>query len=160
MAKTVTNFSRMAFKKFSLVLLTLFAVLFSLSSFSQSVKQKEFFNSGLSKAKAGQLDAAIADFSESIKAAERDFPEKLVGDNPVPGNETKLLSQTYYYRAVALAAIGKKEDAVNDLDKAVKFDINFIEAYVLRGKTTNDIGDYKRASDNLKVAANLFPNNF
>ncbi|MCG3167628.1 MAG: hypothetical protein POELPBGB_03422 [Bacteroidia bacterium] len=160
MVKTTKDFGKIAGKLSCLILLQVSALLFSLNVFAQSTKQKEFFNSGLTKAKSGQLDAAIVDFSESIKATERDFPEKLVGDNPPPGNETKLLSQTYYYRAVALAATGKKLDAINDLDKAVKFDINFTEAYVLRGKTTNDIGDYKRASDNLKVAANLFPNNF
>jgi tetratricopeptide (TPR) repeat protein len=144
-------------KNFTLISLIL---LCNFNLLAQSVKQKEFFNSGLTKAKAGQLEGAIADFTESIKAAESDFPEKLVGDNPVPDNETKLLSQTYYYRAVAYAAIGKKENAVNDLDKAIKYDINFVDAYVLRGKTCNDIGEYKRSDDNLKVASTLFPNNF
>lgn len=158
--KTVTVIMNNGGEKLKIFSFSLFILLFSFNVFAQSVKQKEFFNSGLTKAKAGQLDAAIADFTESIKAAERDSPEKLVGDNPVPGNETKLLSQTYYYRAVGLAATGKKEDAVNDLDKAVKYDLNFIDAYVLRGKTCNDLGEYKRSNDNLKVASTLFPNNF
>ena len=94
MSNTIIKFRKKVTMKFSLILLPLFAFLFSVNAFAQSTKQKEFFNSGLTKAKAGQLDGAIVDFSESIKAAEREFPEKLVGDNPPPGNETKLLSQT------------------------------------------------------------------
>lgn len=158
--KTVKDLAEQPGRKKSAMLLTLFILFSTLGALAQSVKQKEFFNTGLTKAKAGQLDGAIADFTESIKAAERDFPEKLVGDKPVPDNDTKLLSQTYYYRAVAFAATGKRNEAVDDLDRAVKYDINFVEAYVLRGKTCNDIGEYKRAGDNLKVASNLFPNNF
>jgi tetratricopeptide (TPR) repeat protein len=158
--KTVTLLVNKIGKNSLMFLVAIFILFSSLNLFAQSVKQKEFFNSGLTKAKAGQLDGAIADFTESIKAAETDSPEKLVGDKPVLTNETKLLSQTYYYRGVALAATGKKEDAVNDLDKAIKYDLNFIDAYVLRGKTCNDIGDYKRANDNLKVASTLFPSNF
>lgn len=94
--------------------------------------------SGLEKAKNGDLKGAIVDFTAALKA------------------DPKLAS-AYFYRAKALIELGNQKEALPDLDSALRYRPNQSLFYYYRGKIYSDQGNYERAIAEFNQALNFLP---
>ncbi|WP_048323822.1 tetratricopeptide repeat protein, partial [Crocosphaera watsonii] len=61
-------------------------------------------------------------------------------------------------RGVSYNELGNYNRAIEDLNKAIRLDINFAKAYNNRGFSYDKLGNYKKAIENYKEAIRLDPN--
>ena len=73
--------------------------------FSRRAKSLSVFRGGLSKAKAGDFQGAILEYSKVIDA---------------PSNPPDLVAMAMYNRALAYSAIGNEERAAEDLKRVLR----------------------------------------
>ena len=64
--------------------------------------------------------------------------------------------QAYYNRGNARSALGDKQGAIEDYDRAISINPNYADAYNNRGVVRSDIGDKQGAIEDFQKAANLY----
>ena len=67
------------------------------------------------------------------------------------------LSGYYYSRGLKKNKLGKNESALSDLDKAIKLNSNYFDAYCLRGIIKDKLGMYKEAKSDVDKLIQLNP---
>ncbi|GAB1540048.1 hypothetical protein NUACC21_27170 [Scytonema sp. NUACC21] len=103
----------------------------------------EMLNQGLEKSNAGDLQGALADYTQSIRLNPR-------------------YSLAYYNRAITHYDLGNKEAALADYNKAIQVNQNWgkgglVDAYINRGQLRDEIGDYKGALADYNQAIRINP---
>ena len=86
------------------IVMSLFFITISISSFAQKEKDFQAYEEGLAKFKSGDYSAVVSGFTAII-------------DNP--SHNKKLDEDLYFYRGQANYQIGEYKDALNDLDQAL-----------------------------------------
>jgi|GEM_PF-494394 len=104
----------------------------------------EYFYRGLARSYQGDLDGAIADFSQAIK---------LVG----AAGDKQRQAIAYNNRGEAWRRKGKHDKAIADFTKAIELKPDFAEAYYNRGNAWDDKGEYDRAIEDFTKAIELNP---
>jgi tetratricopeptide (TPR) repeat protein len=94
-------------------------------------KAQEFFDSGTKKLKEGDKNGAIEDFNQSITLYKM----------PI----------TYLKRGYAEMMLENYDNAINDMNEAIKMNPGFEKAYYLRGVCRFEMSDYKAAEEDMKV---------
>lgn len=117
-------------------LMTFFLAVFT-SVYSQDAQT--FYQQGLEKAKAGQLEEAITFFDKSIA---------LKADEYV----------VWYNRGIAKSMLNKFEEALPDFEQAVKLNPVLKNGYLNRGTTKKYLTDYEGAIADYSYAIQLEPN--
>lgn len=106
----------------------------------KDLSEQGYYESGMEKAKLGDYNGAIDEFTEVIKIN--------------PNN-----ARAYYNRGLAKSHKKNFKEAVDDLSKAIIIDLTFVDAWVIRGIIlSEDIEDYKGAIKDFSVAIKLNPN--
>jgi tetratricopeptide (TPR) repeat protein len=95
---------------------------------------------GICYAGLGDLDKALADFTQGIRLA--------------PNNVS-----IYNYRSIAYSKKKDYDRAIADCNKAIKIDQNYFLGYANLGSYYSTIDDYDRSIENCKKAIKLEPNN-
>lgn len=101
-------------------------------------REAAFYNLGRLEMRQRSWESAIGYFKEALRIR-------------------KDASDTYYYIASCLEAIGQKDDAKANLSIALQFDPNFSQAHYLLGKLFLAEGDKVRASAEIGAALRLSP---
>jgi tetratricopeptide (TPR) repeat protein len=99
------------------------------AAYAQSAQ--DWFDSGLDKAKSGNLKGAIADWTKAIEI------------NPM--NEL-----AYYNRGKAKKLLDDYEGAISDYTKAIELNPDFYQVYTNRGIVLEIVGDLKGACKDWK----------
>jgi tetratricopeptide (TPR) repeat protein len=97
-----------------------------------------YLHRGIAYQCKGNLDSAIADFSEAINL------------NPTSAD-------AYFHRGTAFLAKGAYDRAIADLDQAIGLDPKDPEAYNARGEAYRDKGDSDRALADFDLALEIDP---
>jgi tetratricopeptide (TPR) repeat protein len=105
------------------------------------VRAQGYNRSGREKMQKGDLDGAIEDFTEAIKA----IPKEIGG----------ALAGLYVNRSQALAKKGDLEAALADINKAIKIQPNNIYAYQNRADLRRNKGDLDGAIEDYNKAIKL-----
>jgi len=90
-----------------------------------------YLESGISKAKANDLEAALEDLNNAIRMD----PE---------------LAEAYCYRGIVMSVSGNRPKAISDFDKAISIRPDYADAYSYRALTKQDSGDMKGAEADRK----------
>ena len=96
----------------------------------------DLLNSGLDKAKSGNLKGAIADWTKAIEI----YPKYALA---------------YYNRGLARRKLGDLKGAIADYTKAIELNPKFYQAYTNRGIALEIVGDLKDACRDWKKAVDL-----
>ncbi|MBW4615169.1 MAG: tetratricopeptide repeat protein [Desmonostoc vinosum HA7617-LM4] len=102
-------------------------------------KADDFYIQGGSKYDRGDLNGAVADFTNAIKINPKYF-------------------QAYNNRGVARSALGDKQGAITDFNQALKINPNYTYAYIGRGNVRDDLGEKQQAIADYTQALKLNPN--
>ena len=97
------------------------------------------FNRGNSHIELGNYQAAIEDYTETIKLDPND-------------------AATYNNRGHSQAELGNYQIAIEDYTKAIKLDPNYTEAYNNRGYSQDELGNHPAAIEDYTKAIKLDPN--
>jgi tetratricopeptide (TPR) repeat protein len=97
-----------------------------------------YYNRGLARHKSGDVDKAIADFSQAIR-----FDPKHVN--------------AYFARGVAWQSKGDFDRAIADFDQVVRFDPKHANAFSARGVAWQNKGDFNKAIADSDEAVRLDP---
>lgn len=95
-----------------------------------------FINRGIGHSDAGDLNQAIADYSEAIQL-----------DVQYPSG--------YYHRARALNDLAEYDRALEDIETAISLDPTDADGYNVRGMIFTETGRYQRAADDFLMAVKL-----
>jgi clan AA aspartic protease (TIGR02281 family) len=106
----------------------------------KNLSEKGYYESGIEKAKLGDYDGAIKDFTKAIEIN--------------PNNKN-----TYYNQALVKSKLKNSNGAIEDLSKAIILDLRYVEAWIMRGIFREDIKDYSGAIKDFTIALELKPNN-
>jgi tetratricopeptide (TPR) repeat protein len=98
----------------------------------------QYFYEGLARAKAGDLEQAIQDFTKVIEL------EPAAAD-------------AYYNRGLACAEMGDIRQAILDYTKAIQLDLNAADAFSNRGRAYAQLGDLEQAIRDFSQAIVLDP---
>ncbi len=98
---------------------------------------EDLFNQGWDKIKKGDLQGAIAAYTEAIRV------------NP-------KYALAYINRGVARAQLGDNKGAMEDYHQALRINPNHALAYYNRGITRSELGNKKGAITDLQQAADIF----
>ena len=90
-----------------------------------------FINRGIGHSDAGNLDQALADYTEAIRLDAR---------NP----------SGYYHRAQTLNDLAEFDRALDDIEKAISLDPTDADGYKVPGMIFIDTGRYQKAADDLR----------
>ena len=90
---------------------------------AQSESAVDWFDSGLEKAKRGDLQGAIADWTKAIEM----YPQ---------------YAYAYYNRGRARRELGDLQNAIADYTKAVEINPNYAWAFYNRGNIRDELKDY------------------
>ena len=138
------------------ILLPLLFVTIYISSFAQGGKYEAFMKTGQEKLDDKDYSGAYFDFNGalSVKLTEINKYLKIRKeyDNLSEFEKASLESaeiyaprndyaQPYYYRGLASAGLGKKEEAMQDFETAIYCDAKYAGPYYERGKLKYDKGD-------------------
>ena len=97
---------------------------------------KEYYEKGLEKAQAGELDEAIKLFSKSIELQPEDY-------------------YSWFNRGIAKNMQGQNEDALLDFDQTLKLAPNYKKGYLNRGIAKKRLTDYEGALCDYSYAIKL-----
>ena len=97
-----------------------------------------YYNRGLAYASRGDIDKALADFTQAIR------------NNPKFG-------PAYNNRGVANQLAGKHDDAMTDYSKAIELNPKDARAYHGRGTVYQSKGDFKKAIEDFSEAVRIDP---
>ena len=115
------------------------AMIDNLDSFiEKGIIALEYDNNGIAKAKAGDYEGAIKDFTSAIEL------------NP-------YYAGAYNDRGIAKRLSGDYEGAVEDLSKAIELNPDYFGAYCNRGFIKGSLGDYEGAIEDHTKAIELDP---
>ena len=133
-----------------------------------------YYTRGLAKRNLGRFDAADEDINKAVELDPHffvdfeNFFEKMLKDlnkaMALDSNITFGISSdlnnaaTYYNRGLEKCKLGRYEEAIKDLDKAIKLDPNYAEAYNDRGGAKAGLGRYEEAIKDLDKAIKLDSN--
>ena len=97
---------------------------------------EDWFESGLAKAKSGDIQGAIADYTKAIEI----YPS---------------YAWAYYTRGNAKLKLKDYQGSIADFTKAIQFQHNYYHAITNRGVAFNNLGDLKSACRDWKTAEAL-----
>ncbi|TET37951.1 MAG: tetratricopeptide repeat protein [Planctomycetota bacterium] len=152
-------------KRYVFSCMTIFLFVLALSAihiaFADEEKNAEYFYSqGLIKARAGDLDGAIKDFTKAIQLEpkhvnayfSRGVTRKMKGDpeGAIEDYDKALMldpknAKFICSRANARKATGDLDGAIADYDKSIRLDPKNLSAYLNRGNAKADKGDFRGA---------------
>jgi tetratricopeptide (TPR) repeat protein len=117
-------------------------VLLTLSGCGPSKEQQavDAYNRGLARYHKGELDEAIADYTEAIRLDPQ-------------------LAYAYYGRGNAYYKKGDFDKAIADYTETIRFNPKYAEAYLYRGIAYFDVDDYENAVADLTEVLRLDPTN-
>ena len=124
-----------------------FILLAATSAFAQSATKSvrldpkhavSYYKRGLIRFKSGDVEKAIADFSQAVK-----FDPKHLN--------------AYFARGIAFQAKGEWEKAISDFDQIIEFDPKNVNAFSARGVAWQHLGDLVKAIADCDEAIRLDP---
>lgn len=119
--------------------------------FFQDIKNMEEFRiRNKIKVLAGFMQAGTLDFLETCKEI-IEYSNKGLKINP---NSAFLL----YFRGRSKGDLREVEEGLKDLNKCIKINSDYAEAYIERGYLKQKIGDTKGAEEDYKKAKEIDPN--
>lgn len=124
------------------------------SSFSQT---DPLMVSGKAKQKKDNYTGAIADYTGAINKNEQQVQQyfkKYEGSNAINALDSSF-AIPYYLRGVCLSATGKDNDAMNDLNTAIRINPKLGGAYYERGRIEHSSGKKEAGCIDLGRAAGL-----
>ena len=98
----------------------------------------DLLNSGLDKAKSGNLKGAIADWTKAIEI----YPKYALA---------------YYNRGLARDKLGDFKGAIADYTKAIEINPDYVRAYNNRGNSKHSLKDYQGAISDYTKAIKIDP---
>ncbi len=93
---------------------------------------------------AGKTDDAIKQWSSIANIAE--------------GIDNDIAAAAFFARGVININLERDEEAISDLNEAIRLNPNYVEAYVLRGLSNNNLGRREEAISDANEAIRLNPN--
>lgn len=118
-------------------ILTMICLAFFTLAYTQDAAS--FYEQGLEKAQAGEIDEAIALFSKSIELQPEDY-------------------FSWYNRGIARSMVHEYEAALPDFEQVVKLAPDYKKGYLNRGTTKKRLTDYEGAMADYSYAIKLDPN--
>lgn len=116
------------------IILTTICISILTSLFGQDAKK--FYEQGIEKAQAGQLDEAIALFSKAIVLQPEDY-------------------YSWYNRGIAKSILKLYEEALPDFDQTIKLAPDYKKGWLNRGTTKKHLTDYNDAIADYSYAIKL-----
>ena len=149
-----------------------FIVLFNFILIVNSIAQNadELTKKGMKKLEVKEFDQALTNFSSAIEinkaAAEKLLKElevyqlrmldtSLTEEEIKPLNGSRNLALPYFGRAKAYAGKKNLEEAMNDINMAIRLDEEFADAYYIRALFKNELEGELAACMDYALAANL-----
>lgn len=139
-------------------------------AFSQAADVTALIKSGEAKTKSGNFQGAVDDYTQAIKLNEEETAKYLKKLEQV-ANLTAFekaslesaelfelrpeLAVPYYGRGTSLAALGKKEEAIKDIEMAIKIDSKNGDAYCELGLIKHAMGKKDEGCIDLRTGADL-----
>ncbi len=119
---------------------TLFIYLFfPLVAFAQ-INVKKYFEMAYKAAEKGDLDSAIANYSEVLRLS-------------------PFYIDAYYNRGWCFIELGKYQEAIRDFSKIIDLDKGYKNAHLSKGFARYNLGDYEKAIEDYLIELKLQPNN-
>lgn len=149
------------------ILITIFALIISATSYGQTAK--DYLQSGIDKHIKQDFQGAIAEYSKAIeaeKANKEAYFNRGTCELALKNDESALhdfsktieldptFQKAYYSRATAYVRQEKYTDALPDLDKTIELNPLFPNALTLRGQIRAAVGNKKGACEDFTAAKN------
>ncbi|KJV74040.1 tetratricopeptide repeat family protein [Orientia tsutsugamushi str. UT76] len=149
-----------------------------------SANQQQSYNEALSKIKSAveerrlsSTNSEVQSLSENLNAnlseqqsvgqeiakTKQEMEQLSYSMNYVSQNSTTIdrninEADIYYNKGMILEKLGKHQEAVENLDIAIKYKPNFAENYLEKGISLVSLGQYSKAKENFKLAIKYMPN--
>ena len=135
-------------------------------------KARPILNRGYSYKELGQVENAIADYSEAIRInpnysdaysnrgsnyMELGQWNKVVADYSNALRINPKFADAYYNRGVAYINLGKWNNAITDNTKVIAIDPKYKQAYVNRGVAYENLGQWDKAVADFSIALKIDP---
>ena len=106
-----------------------------------------------------QWDKWMKDNSEANPEIVSSMNEAETAEQEKRAEQNRMTAQDYFRRAFKNDDLGKYEEAIEDLNKAIELKPDYTYAYNNRGFAYNNLGQYNRAIEDLDKAIELDPDN-